>query len=210
MPEIKPPHQLGSGNSETSYDVRAEAREYSSEPEIHDWTGKSHEQVQELLRELTEEGYLLHGSNLGSEELHYELTPYRGHDIYRESGRQFCIYATDNYESVFPYILLNRRGLREKGFNNFTTSFGVRDGKSYIAMDKQEVLDFITEHRDEAFTDGYVYVLGPDDFTQNRDAPHEYVAATAQKPRAIIRIGAHVADELYFSDGEDPSLYLAE
>lgn len=210
MSEIEPSNQTYATNNETSYDVRAEAREESSEPEIHDWTDKSHEQVQSLFQELVEEGYLLHGSNLGSEELHYELTPYQGHDIYRDSGRQCCVYATDNYKSVFPYILLNRRGLREKGFNSFTTHFGVRDGKSYIAIDNQEVLDFVTEYWDEAFTDGYVYVLDPDDFTENHDSWHEYVAPSTQNPRSIIRIGAHVADELYYSEGENPTLYLAE
>lgn len=177
---------------------------------VHDWTDKPHKEVEYLLSVLVDVGFLLHGSNPGSEELHYELEPRQGGELYRASGRKYGVYATDDYEGIFSFALMSRRRIEEKGFNNFLTSFQTKDGKLYISVDKQEVLDFIIQNRDEVFTDGYMYVLDSDDFTQNQDAPNEYVAATTQIPRAIIRIGAHIADELYYPEGEDPTLYLTK
>lgn len=197
-------------NGDVPSEVSAIIKGSGNVARIHDWTGKSHKEVEHLLATLVKAGLLLHGSNPGSEELHYKLEPRQGGEPYRASGRRCGVYATNDYEGIFSFALMSRRRIREYGLKNFTTSHQTKGGKLYIGVDKQEVLDFIIQNKDKVFTDGYVYVLDPGDFKPSHDAPHEYMSASVQHPRAIVRIGAHIADELYYSEGEDPTLYLIE
>ncbi|MEX0749035.1 MAG: hypothetical protein WD467_01920 [Candidatus Saccharimonadales bacterium] len=207
---------LPSGSREdTGPSLVADTPERTSVPEVYDWTALSYAEVRESLTELVGKGYLLHGSNPGSEQLHRTLTPYQGHDVRRESGQRYGVYATDNSVAVIPYALMNRKALRQRGFDSFVTSFGVsqvsdKPAAPYIGVDSKAVFDYIVEHPEEIFTAGYIYVLDAEPFVPAADAPDELVAEGEQIPRMIVRIGAQVGRDLFRPDGDNPTLRLME
>lgn len=173
-------------------------------PQILDKTDVSASELQENFKKLIKEGYVLRGVNCSEEELEHIAYPRVGNDVSRESGRRYGVYATDEYRDIFAYALFSKRAIQQH-FNNFVTTFSRIGDVQYIGLEP-EIYEFAKNYRNKVFTDGFIKVFHGELFESASDAPHELVAPGPQCPEMIYKIGAHIADELFVTNGNNPTV----
>lgn len=148
------------------------------------------EAIVQYLDERVALGNLMHGTGRNS----FYLKPMPGYDVYRESGRQTAIYATDAVGQALKQAVYNKRLARSIATLTETTEVS---GMSSIDGIKTEfafmpqIYDAIINDRERStnlLRDGFVFELPKRSFEPDPDVSTDYLSRQVLVPSRVYMI----------------------
>lgn len=135
------------------------------------------ENPEELLEQITGNGYLLHGT---TRRIQGDLIPHQANDTVKESGNRTAIYLT-NIVPIAMFKALSG-GVHQRGMTQHGVSSELNDGKRTYTN-----LHFASSRLDKIAEAGFVYVFDPSNI-EVEQVNGEFLSYDRATPVAVIRV----------------------